>query len=283
MMKTVLAIAASTLVLGISLGFPLAAPAKARPAPLNIAPLPRVGAPGHVTPEKSSAALMRAGDEAMQEKQYNSAIAFYRQAAQLAPKSTGPLRAMAGALSAAGAAPDAFGAWRQVLQREPGDWQANVELGKLAIRLARPTEAIAFLETARTVRDDASVEGALGVARDSMGDHVAAQASYRAGLALAPTSGPLRNDLGLSLALAGKYPEAIAVLSALAADPTASPRNRLNLALVYGLAGDDAKAAAAARRDLGEKDNAANQNYYRMLRGLDDKARTQAVLAGQIG
>ena len=283
MMKTILAVAAPALLLGVSLGLPLSAAAKSGPAALNIAPLPRRGAPGHVTPEKSSAALMRAGDGAMQEKQYNSAIAFYRQAAMLAPKSTGPLRAMAGALSAAGAAPDAFETWRQVLLREPGDWQANVELGRLAIRLARPTEAIGFLETARKMRDDPSVEGALGVARDSMGDHAGAQASYRAGLALAPTSAPLRNDLGLSLALAGKYPEAISVLTALAADPTASARNRLNLALVYGLAGDDAKAAAAARRDLGEKDNAANQDYYRMLRGLDDKARTQAVLAGQIG
>lgn len=256
-------------------------PACARPSGAAI-PASTPGAPGHVSLAKQAEALMIAGDMAMNAREYGSAATFYQRAAAMTPKDLTPLRRLASALAAAGAAPDAETVWKRVLATTPGDWQAQLELGKLEVRLGRPGQAITYLTAAKTAKDDAALENALGLARDLQGAHGAAQAAYRAGLALAPSGASLRNNLGLSLALGGDYPAAIQVLSELASEPTATARYRLNLAMVYGLSGNEAKAAAAARRDLGEADNAANQSYYRMLRGLDDRARTQAVFAGQI-
>jgi Flp pilus assembly protein TadD len=274
---------AAPLSLCAALAFAAAASAASTAALRNSIPPPAPhGAPGHPSAAKQAEALMTAGDMAMGAHEYGSAATFYQRAASMTPKDLAPLRRLGVALAAAGAAPDAETVWKRVLAVTPGDWQAQVELGKLGVRLGRPAQAIGYLEAAKATRDDPAIENALGLAHDFKGEHAAAQIAYRAGLALAPSGASLRNNLALSLALSGDYPAAVEVLSALAAEPTASARYRLNLAMVYGLSGDDAKAAAAARRDLGEADNAANQSYYRMLRGLNDRARTQAVFAGQV-
>lgn len=90
----------------------------------------------------------------------------------------------------------------------------------------------------------------LGVALNLTGQHKKAENRYLDGLELAPDQLPLRNNLALSLALGGNTQEAIGILKQIVADPAARPRHRLNLALVYGLAGQLEQAAAIAKRDL---------------------------------
>src|SRR5690606_10733888 len=76
----------------------------------------------------------------------------------------------------------------------------------------------------------------------------------------------LRNNLGLSLALAGNSADAIDVLHQLTESPDASVRNRQNLALAYGLAGDAGRASAIAQRDLPAEAIRGNLAYYEKLR-----------------
>jgi Flp pilus assembly protein TadD len=60
----------------------------------------------------------------------------------------------------------------------------------------------------------------------------------------------LRNNYGLSLALAGNHDEALELLSAVVDEPGATARNRQNLALAYGLAGNLVAAERISRLDL---------------------------------
>lgn len=213
----------------------------------------------------------------------DSAIQFYQRAASLAPKDPVPLVRLATAYAKAGAPAAAYDAYGQARARDPQAENVELAMGRLALRLDKPQEAISHFEAARRRHDEATVWNGLGVAHDALGDHATAQSNYRKGLEAKPDDILLRNNLGLSQALSGDYPGAIATLSSLASDPQAGPGNRLTLAMVYGLAGDEEKARQIARRDLGEADVAANLQYYRVLKAMDDRSRTRAILGLGVG
>ncbi|HEY1927726.1 MAG TPA: tetratricopeptide repeat protein [Caulobacteraceae bacterium] len=237
------------------------------------------GAPGHPAPERSAEAFSRAGDMAMNGGDLNSAIAFYQKAASLAPKEAVYRLKLGLALARSGSTGDAYDVLQNArrLDRNKSP-EIDLALGRVALSLDHAQEALTYLQSAQTKSaDDPAVWNTLGVAHDALGDHAQAQSDYQKGLAAKPGDLALQNNLGLSQALAGDYPGAIATLSAVASDPRATAGNRLNLSLVYGLSGDDQQAAQAARRDLGEADNAANRQYYRLLKAMDDKTRTRAI------
>ena len=98
---------------------------------------------------------------------------------------------------------------------------------------------------------------------------------------MAADSLSLQNNLGLSLALGGKFDDAIKVLGDAAKSPNAGPRARQNLALVYGLSGDMDRAAKIGRLDLSEAQVRSNLKRYEALRALSDKARARAVHTGR--
>jgi Flp pilus assembly protein TadD len=236
------------------------------------------GAPGKPTAEKSAAAYIRAGDMAMEAGEPMSAVEFYRRATTLTPKDPLPVTKLGGALEAAGEYTQAYEILSKAHAQDPSAWRVDLALGRLAIRLDRPQLALASLDEAMRLHEDPAIWGAMGVAHDELGDHVRAQADYKTGLEKAPSNLVMKNNLGLSQALSGDYAAAIRTLTSLVAEPGATARHRLNLALVYGLAGEDDKAAQAARRDLGESDGAANRKAYAVLRAMDDKTRTRAIL-----
>ena len=111
-----------------------------------------------------------------------------------------------------------------------------------------------------------------------MGDHRGAQARYLEAMKFAPEVLSLRNNLAISLALSGDYDAAIGHLAEIAGDPGATARNRQNLALVYGLAGDVEKAAEIGRLDLDESEVRNNLAYYARLRALPAADRSAAIL-----
>src|SRR6185312_8676578 len=59
-------------------------------------------------------------------------------------------------------------------------------------------------------------------------------------------------------------------------------RYRLNLALAYGLADDEQQASVTARQVLDEASVKNNLAYYALLRAMDPKARSVAVLSAQL-
>jgi Flp pilus assembly protein TadD len=234
-----------------------AARADAAAGPAKVATLIRV-----------AAATEQAGD-------FATAAAFYRRAHQtnvhLARTDATPLLGLGRALAALGAHNEAAETFQAALKLAPDEPEALRGLGNALISLDQPTAAITNLEAALAKGPDARVYSSLGVANDLLDKRAEAQAAYRKGLELDPSSAVLRNNLGLSLAFGGEFEEGIAILERAAAEPRATMRQKLNLALAYGLAGDFAAAEAILRRHLDATATSNNLAHYRTLQALNDR------------
>ena len=178
---------------------------------------------------------------------------------------------------------EAADAYQAALSIDANDPELHRGFANVLLALGKPQLALAHLEIAASKNTgDPRIFNALGVAHDLAGRHDLAQADYRRGIALAPDQVSLRNNLGLSQALSGDFNGGIATLSDLVSRPGATPRNRQNLALVYGLAGDNTHAALVARTDLDEAAVRNNLAYFTLLRSLDDVGRTAAILGADV-
>ena len=125
---------------------------------------------------------------------------------------------------------------------------ARVGAGRADLASGRAAEAQAiYAELAAANPGDPVGHNGLAIALDQQGRHQEAQREYRRALALADTAAT-RSNLGLSLAMSGNTADALAFLRPLAADGTATPRTRHNLAFALELAGqrDEAKRALVA-------------------------------------
>jgi len=161
---------------------------------------------------------------------------------------------------------DAAAQFEAVLAVDPGHGAALSGMGRAMVKAERATEALPVLDRAIVQAPwDVKAWNARGVALDMQNRHPEAQSSYRAGLGIEPDNAVLLNNLGLSLALAGRVDEAIALLEPAAATGN-DPRTRQTLSLVYGLKGEDERAADIAREDLSEDGVEQNMRVFRLLR-----------------
>jgi Flp pilus assembly protein TadD len=228
------------------------------------------------------AGLMRAGDASRARGDYAAAAALYRRAQNADPKATAPLIGLGEALAAGGANRQSADAFRRALALDPTNSRALRGLGNALIAQDQADLAIDEFEKALAAdpRDYRAYSG-LGVAYDSLAEHTKAQEYYYAGLEVAPDDPVLRNNLGLSLAFAGHYKGAIEILRPLALRPGATARDRQNLALVYGLSGDMARAKKFSRLDMDSREVERNLSYYAALRSIADPIlRVKSVRAG---
>lgn len=235
------------------------------------------GALRGTSPEGGYAALLRVADGTRAKGDLATAAGMYRRAAELRPDLAEPYVRLGLTLNDLNAWNEAVPVLRQALTLDAGNADARRGLGNAYLSLGQPDLALPQFDTAlRAGAKDARLYGSIGVAHDLLGDHAAAQAAYRAGLALTPDSEGLANNLGLSLALAGDFRGAVEVLRPLG---NSGPRARQNLALVYGLSGDPAQAARLARVDLDENAVRSNLAYYETLRAMGGKQRLAAIRA----
>jgi len=235
-------------------------------------------------PSDGSDKLMRVADETRAHGDPATALGLYRRLHETRPSDPEPLARIGSTLAQVKDPGNAAQAYREAIALAPNDPALRRGLANVLLALGQPEPAIAELEIAIAKRpDDPRLLNALGVAHDILGRHDLAQEDYRNGLRLVPRDAGLRNNYGLSLALSGDYGEAVATLLEVVNDPTSPPRYRLNLALIYGLAGDAEKAASVARGSLPEDAVRNNLAYYAMLRGMDDRARVTAIMGGQVG
>jgi Flp pilus assembly protein TadD len=232
---------------------------------------------------QTSTALLKVADETRAGGDLGTAVGLYRRVHEKRPTDPKPLEKLGSTLTQMGAYTEAAEAFHAGLDLANDDPDLHRGLAVVLLSLNQPGPAASEAKAALEKRkDDPRLYNIIGVAEDLMGHHEEAQDAYLNGLRLAPRSNGLRNNYGLSLALTGDYGAAATTLSEIADNPTAPPRYRLNLALVYGLAGDDKKAAAIARSALDESAVRNNLSYYALLRRMDDKARTAAIIGGQI-
>jgi len=221
-------------------------------------------------PGGTMGSLKRLGQATMESGDYASAAGFYRRAHQENEHDFEAVFGLGTALSRIGANDEAAQMFRKALVLQPGDPDTRRELGNVLIAMGQPSLAIAEFEAAFEKNQDPRCLNGIGVALDSLGEQGAAQAQYRAGLKIDPANVSLRNNLALSLAVSGKYAEALRLLEPIGRARNATPRQRQNLALVYGLAGDRDKAGEIARLDLDETAVRRNLVFYETLRAMGD-------------
>jgi Flp pilus assembly protein TadD len=208
--------------------------------------------------------LARASREA---GDFASAVNLYRGVVASRPEDLMLAVEFADTLRDGGSFDEAIDVYGPLTGKSPARLGALLGLTRVYLALAEPAKAFEYVEQARAMAPtDSPVLIAHGVTLDLLGRHTEAQASYRAVLNTSPRNVSARNDLALSLGLSGQYPEAIELLTSMSKSVTATPRIRQNLALVYGLMGDDARAADFSRSDLDKTDTASNLRFFDFIR-----------------
>ena len=230
---------------------------------------------------KSVVALMRMGDQTREGGDPVAALRFYVRAARLAPGNAEIQKRLGYSLLAMHRYPAAASAFRQALATKPADADSLRGLGNALIAQDRPKVAVNFLKSAIANSAKSKIDhrsyNSLGVALDMIADHVGARQAYRLGLEQKPENVALRNNLGLSLALSGKYRQSMAVLEGVArSGGGGAARVRQNLALVYGLAGRNKMAKRTISNQYGDAEVDSNMSYYKWLRRSKGKNRGRA-------
>lgn len=224
--------------------------------------------------------LMRLGAAARAGGDLSNALSLYRRAGSIEPNATAPFIAIGNTLLEMGQADEAIIAFNSALSREARDPEALRGVARAYLRTSRPELAGQPLALAyEQTPNDPKLLMLIGVADDFIEQHGEAQARYRRGLELAPGDPGLTLNLALSLALAGEYDQAVVRLQPLAAAPSATPRERQTLALIYGLKGDRLAAAKLASVDLEPVAVQHNLAAYDSLRRLSPEARSRAIRA----
>lgn len=214
--------------------------------------------------------LIALGDAAMGRGQAENAALYYSRALEAEPNNSDALAKLGHALMAQRIYGQAEQSFRQALAADSNNANALYGLGKLYIVQDRAADAAVHFSQAIAAaqgRDGVHrIYNGLGIALDMQGDHAGAQQAYATGLDQAPGDLTLRNNMALSLAAVGDYERAITLMEAVARDGQATARHRQNLAMIYGLAGRDADAAAIATQDLDPAQAEANVAFYGWLR-----------------
>ena len=221
-------------------------------------------------PGGAVASLKRLGQSTLDAGDYASAAGFFRRAHEEDEGDFDALLGLGTALARLGANDEAAEMLRKALALRKGDASARRERGNVLVGLGQASLAISEFEAAFDATQDARCLNGIGVALDMLGEQGAAQAQYRAGLQIDPGNVSLRNNLALSLAVSGQYADSLRLIEPIARAPNSTMRQRQNLALVYGLAGEHDKAATVARIDLDEAAVRKNLVFYETLRAMHD-------------
>ncbi len=221
------------------------------------------------TSSSDTPSRVRLAEAARGSGDFSAAARLYQEAVQKQPDDPALHLALADVLLKAEDAKDAEREAATAVQLAPKDAATHLLHGKALLALHRLDPAIAEFDLA-LARDRNAVPAmnAKAVALDQKGMHAQALAIYRHALEIAPNDLALLNNLGLSLALAGQYEEAIDTLSKVIEEDGATPRNRENLALALALKGRSDDAARVMRADLDEAHVQSNLQYFDAVRQL---------------
>ncbi|KQW86753.1 tetratricopeptide repeat protein [Brevundimonas sp. Root1279] len=147
----------------------------------------------------------------------------------------------------------------RVLMAQPQNIEAMLEAGRGHIARGQAFYGIATLEKARDARpSDWRPWSLLGTAYEQVRRPQDAQAAWAQALAIAPENPDVLTNMAMAAMTQGDINGAEGLLRRAAAQPGASLKVRLNLAMALGLNGKMAEAEQMMRRDLPPE--AADQN-----------------------
>lgn len=161
------------------------------------------------------------GDELLQRRDYQGAIAAYEAAAQQEPGSPRTMRQLGMAHAALGDRAAAIGYLEPWARAHPADTAGQITLGQLYVAEGRPDDA---LSQAKAVLERAPTSGSAlmlaGSAYAAKKDAVKAMAEYRQAVQQSPKDATTQYLVGVGMVTAGRSREAITHLeSALALNP----------------------------------------------------------------
>ncbi len=154
------------------------------------------------------------------------------------------------ALRGSGQTAQATAILQNAVLAHPNDQEMLGLYGRALADTGKLREAMDVLQRAHSPeRPDWRILSVQGAVADQMGDHEAARLYYDSALKIAPGEPTILSNLGLSLALTKRLPEAEQILRQAAAHPQADARVRQNLVLALGLQGKFGEAEQIARQD----------------------------------
>ncbi|CAN5392385.1 tetratricopeptide repeat protein [soil metagenome] len=140
---------------------------------------------------------------------------------------------------------------QQILLTQPTNIEAMLEVGRAHIARGQGFYGIAALEQARDAApQDWRPLSLLGVAYNQVRRADDARAAWNRGLQLSPDNPEILTNAAVALTAGGDPAGAEGLLRRAVAQPGASMKMRLNLALVLGLQGKTGEAEQIIRRDL---------------------------------
>lgn len=224
-------------------------------------------APKPLTRELSSADDLRIATGALESGDVQLAGSLYNKVLKANPRSVEANIGLGDCLFQSGDLESARISYNRAAALAPDAPAPKLALARVALRQRRFDEASKLYHQllSRTPEDPAASAG-LGTVLDLTGHHEEAEALYRGALAHHPDSMALRIDLGLSLTLAGRPREGANVLLDVTSIPDAPPQARQDLALAYGLLGNDEAAEKILLTDLPRNSVQDNLRYYARVR-----------------
>lgn len=171
----------------------------------------------------------------------------------------------------------------KVLVVQPANVEAMLEAGRAHIARGQAFYGIASLEQARDARPgDWRAWSLLGAAYEQVRRPDDARAAWAQALAISPENPDVLTNMAISAMTRGDAVSAEPLLRRAAAQPGASLKVRLNLAMVLGLTGKIGEAEQMLRRDLPPEAADSNLAWLRERAGTAgvDQARTWGSLQG---
>jgi Flp pilus assembly protein TadD len=171
----------------------------------------------------------------------------------------------------------------RVLVIQPANVDAMLELGRAHIARGQAFYGIAALEGARDARpSDWRPWSLLGAAYEQVRRPDVARTAWAQALVLSPDNPDVLSNMAMSAMTRGDTAGAEPLLRRAVAQPGASLKVRLNLAMVLGLTGNLAEAEQMLRRDLPPEAADRNLSWLRERAGGAgvDQARTWGSLQG---
>ncbi len=143
--------------------------------------------------------------------------------------------------------PEAAGAYREALIVDPGNRDALLGFSAATSALGDYGTALTHAERAVAARPDLPALTLAGVALSGQGRQAEARATFERALAERPRDLDVRNNLAITMALAGD-PAAVPTARGVAFAPDADVRHRRNYLMVAAIAGQEAVVRGDAAR-----------------------------------
>lgn len=226
-------------------------------------------APDHIERTTGDVKLSDASlaTSALQSGDVSLASSLYAKTLEQHPNDVDALIGMGTTLADAGDFERARETYRHAIAVAPKRTEPVLELARLDLRQRRLDEAIALYRQLLS-REPASrfASAGLGTAYAVKGEARAAQETFEAALRAHPGDVMLTIDLGLSYVLDGQVRKGANLLLDVAGQPGAPTQARQDLALAYGLLGNNDAADKVLTRDLPRKSAEDNVAFYKVVR-----------------